>query len=111
MANGVDVFDSAVRKKYSKFHFVIRNFTDCSIDRPLPFGSIIRMNALQPFAPGRRSLVWIKSVNAVPFLGKIHSFSSRYPPTPTPHMGGPLGFLQMSLALSQRLFGFLALGN
>src|SRR5258708_15364071 len=111
MADGVEVFESAVRKKNSEFYLVIRLFTDCSIDGPLPLGSILRMDALEPFAPGRWSLVWIESVNAIPFLGEVHGFPSRYPPNPTPHLREPLRFRQMSLAPAQCLFGFFALGN
>jgi hypothetical protein len=51
MADGVSVFDSAVWKKNSVIPFVIRLFTDGSIDGCLPFGSILRMHAPQPFFP------------------------------------------------------------
>ena len=47
MAYGVEVFDRAVWKNDSEFHFVVRLFSDCSIECPLPPGSILRMNALQ----------------------------------------------------------------
>src|SRR5713101_7992088 len=71
MADGVDVFDSAARKKDSDFHSVIRLFTYCSIDCRLPLGSILRMNALQPFFPSRRAFFWIEAIYAIPFLGKV----------------------------------------
>ncbi len=62
MADGVDVFDRAARKQDSELHFVIRLFTDRSIDCPLPLGAILRMNALQPFFPSRRALFWIEAI-------------------------------------------------
>src|ERR1700694_4045359 len=98
MANGVDVCDRPVGKKDSVFHFVIRRFSDCSIDCPLPLGSILRMNALQPFFPSRRALFWIESMYAVPFLGQMQGVSSRYPPGPTPGVREPLRFRQVRLA-------------
>src|ERR1700730_8544518 len=108
MADGVDVFDRAVRKNDSEFHFVIRLFGDCSIDWPLPLGSILGMNALQPLLPNRRARFWIKAIDAVPFLGQMHGVSSRYPPGPTPRMREPLGFRQVTLAAPQRFFRILA---
>src|SRR6266849_1454355 len=104
MAYGVDVFDRAVRKKDSEFHFVIRLFTDCSIDCPLPLGSILRMNAPQPLFPSRHAIFWIEAINAVPFLGQMLGVSSRYLPGPTPCMREPLRFRQVRLALLQLLF-------
>src|SRR5579864_8418373 len=61
MADGVDVFDRAVRKKQSHFHFVIRLFANCSIGCLLPFDSLLRMNALQPFFPNRHALFRIEA--------------------------------------------------
>src|SRR5216684_7148180 len=71
MADGIDVFDSATRKKNSKFHFVIRLFRYCSIECPFPLGSILRMNALQPLFPSRHAIFWIEAVYAIPFLGQV----------------------------------------
>src|SRR5712664_2497812 len=104
MADRVDVFDSAARKKDSEFQFVIRLFTYGSIDCPLPLGSILRMNALQPFFPSRYALFWIEAIYAIPFLGYMQSVSSRYPPSPTPCVREPLRFRQVRLASLQLLF-------
>ncbi len=71
MADGVRVFDRAVRKKDPHFHVVIRLLTDCSIGRLSPLGSIVRMHALHPFFPGRKALFRIKAIYAVPFLGEM----------------------------------------
>src|SRR5260370_27933855 len=68
MADGVDVFDGAARKKDSEFQFVFQLFSDCSIDCPLPLGSILRMSAQQTFFKSRRAIFWIESINAGPFL-------------------------------------------
>jgi hypothetical protein len=38
------------------------HFSDCSIDYSLPLGSILWMNALQPFFPTRRALFWIETI-------------------------------------------------
>src|SRR5437879_12197242 len=84
MADCVDVFDRAIGKKDSKFHLVIRFFTDCSIGCLLPLGPILRMNTLQPFFPSRQALFWIEAIYAVPFLGEMQGFSSRHAPGPTP---------------------------
>src|SRR6267142_5949653 len=111
MADRVDVFDSAVRKNDSEFHFVIRLFTDCSIDRPLPLGTILWINALEPLFPNRHSLFRIKAIYAIPLLGKMHGFSSRHSPNPTPRMREPLRFRQITLASPQRLFCLLDLGG
>jgi len=62
MADGVDVFNRAVGKKDSEFHFETRRFSDCSIDCSLPLGSILRMNALHPFFPSRWALFWIEAI-------------------------------------------------
>src|SRR6266576_3888848 len=104
MPDGMDVSDSALRKNDSKFHFVIRLFTDCSIDCPLPLVTILRMNALEPLFPRRHALFWIKAVYAIPLLGKMHGFSSRHLPNPAPRMREPLRFRQITLASPQRLF-------
>src|SRR2546422_7407824 len=109
MADGVDVFDRAVGKTDSEFHFVIRLFTDCSIDCPLPLGTILRMNALEALFPGRHALFWIKAIYAIPLLGKMHGFSSCHAPDPTPRVREPLRLLQVTIASPQRLFHPLAL--
>src|SRR6266404_8970305 len=111
MADSVYVFDSAAWKKDSEFHFVTRLFSDCSIDCLLPPGSILRMNALQPFFPSRRALFWIEAIYAVPFLGQMQGVSSRYPPGPTPRMREPLRFRQITLASPQCFFSLLALSD
>src|SRR5258708_12834489 len=98
MADGVDVFDSAVRKKDSEFHFVIRLFTDCSLDCPLPLGAILRMNTLQPFFPVRHAFCWIETIYAIPFLGQMHRVSSLYLPDPTPYIRAPLPLPQIPLS-------------
>src|SRR6266478_2737896 len=109
MADGVDMFDRAVWKWDSEFDFIIRLFTYCSIDCLLPLDSILWMNALQAFAPSRRASVRIEVIYAIPFLGKIHSVSSRYPPNPSPRMRERLCFRQISLAPPQCLLSTLAL--
>src|SRR6266850_5867137 len=111
MADRVDVFDSAVRKNDSEFHFVIRLFTDCSIDRPLPLGTILRMNALEPLFPSWHALFSIKAIYAIPLLGKMHGISSGHSPNPTPGMREPLRFRQITLASPQRLFRLLVPGG
>src|SRR5260370_30782912 len=111
MADGVDVFDRAARKEDSKSHIVIRFFTDCLIDCPLPLASIRRMNALEPFFPSRHALFWIEAIYAIPFLGQMHGVSSRYPPGPTPRMREPLRFRQIALASPQCCFSLLALSD
>src|SRR3979409_2168802 len=98
MADGMDVFDSAVRKNDSEFHFVIRLFTDCSIDCPLPLGAILRMNSLEPLFPSRQALFPIKAIYAIPLLGKLHGLSSRHLPNPAPRMREPLRFRQITFA-------------
>src|SRR6266481_964901 len=92
MADGVSVFESAVRKKDSVFPFVIRLFTDCAIGYLSPVGSVLRMHALQAFFPSRRALFWIKAIYAIPFLGEIHGASSCYLPGGTPGMRESLRF-------------------
>src|SRR5882672_8024735 len=111
MPYGVDVFDRAVRKKDSEFHFVIGLFTDCSIDCPLPPGSILRMNAAQPFFPTRHALLGIDAIDPIPFLGEMRGFSSRHPPHPASRMREPLRFGQVSLAPAQRFFRLLGCGD
>ena len=69
MAHGVDVFDRAVWKKDSEFHFVIRLSVDCSVDCLFPLGSILRRSALQKLFKSGRAIFWIEAKNAVPFLG------------------------------------------
>src|SRR5713101_7607613 len=111
MTDGVDVFDRAAWKKDSDFHFVIRLFSDCSIDCSFPFGSLLRMNAPQPLFPSRHALFWIEAIYAVPFLGQMQGVSSRYPPGPTPSVREPLRFRQITLAPSQRFFRLLSCGD
>src|SRR6266478_201670 len=84
---------------------------DCSIDCPLPVGTILRMNALEPLFPSRHALFWIKTIYAIPLLGKMRGFSSRYSPNPTPRMRQPLRFRQITLTLPQLRFCLLALGD
>src|SRR5260370_15841617 len=108
MADGVDVFDRAVRKEDSEFDFIVRLFTYCPIDCLLPLDSILRMNALQAFAPSRRALVCIEAIDAIPFLGKIYSVSSRYPPNPSPRIRDRLCFRPISLLAPHRLLISLA---
>src|SRR5260370_29172738 len=103
MADGEDIFDSAVRKKDADFNFIIRLFTDCSIGCLLPLGSILRMNALQPFFPSRQALFWIEAIYTIPFLREMQGVSSRQPPAPTSHMREPLRFRQITLASLQLL--------
>src|ERR1700722_17137296 len=111
MAEGVSVFDSAVRKKNSVFSLVIRLFTYVSIDGSFPLCPILRMHALRPFFPGRQALFLIKAIYAIPLLGEMHGVSSRYPPGPTPRMRKPLRFRQETFAPPQRFFGPLAFGD
>src|SRR5260370_38514804 len=84
MADGVDVFDGAVRKKDSEFNFVSRLFTDCSFDRSLPLASILRLSAPQPFFPSRHALIWIEAIYPIPLLGEMQGGSTRHSPPPTP---------------------------
>src|SRR5260370_2035535 len=107
MADGADVFDSAARKKDSGFHFVIRRFSDCSIDHRLPLGSILRMNTLHPFFPSRHALFRIEPIYAIPFLGEMRGLPPRHTPAPPPLMRKPLRFLQITLAPQQRSFCLL----
>src|SRR5882762_5408635 len=112
MADGLDVFDRAVWKKDSEFHFVFRLFSDCSIDCHLPLSSILRMNALPTFFKSRRAIVWIEAINPVPFLGQVHGVSPRYPPGPTPRVREPLRLRQVRFAALQLLFlQFQGLGS
>src|SRR5882762_9842752 len=111
MAGGVHVLDSADRKNDSEFHFVIRLFIDCSIDCPLPVGTILRMNALEPLFPSRHALFPIKAIYAIPLLGKMHGLSSRDLPNPAPRMREPLRFRQITFASPQRLFRLLVPGG
>src|SRR5437899_11818827 len=69
------------------------------------------MNPLEPLFPSRHALLWIKAIDAIPLLGKMHGFSSRHSPNPTPRMREPLRFRQITLASPQRLFRLLALGG
>src|SRR5258708_19923243 len=96
MADGVDVFHRAARKKNSEFHFVIRLFRYCLIECLLPLGSILRMNALQPLFPGRHAIFWIEVIYAIPFLGPLNRLSFCYPPSPTPPMPHPLPLPHLS---------------
>src|SRR5437667_5057369 len=69
------------------------------------------MNALEPLLPGRHALLWIKTIYAIPLFRKMHGFSSRHAPDPTPRMREPLRLRQVALASPQRLFHALALGG
>src|ERR1700721_2669479 len=111
MADGVDVSDRTARKKDPEFDFVIPLSSYCSLNRPLPLGSILRMNALQPLFPSWRALCWLVVVYAIPFLGEMHGVSSVDLPDPAAGMRKPLRFRQISLAMPQLLFRTLALGN
>src|SRR5260370_155264 len=104
MADGVSVFDSAVRKKNSVLPFVIRLFTDRSSGCLVPLVSILRMHALQPFFPGREALFRIETIYAMPFLGEMCGLSPCHTPGPTPRVREPLRFRQIRLALLQLLF-------
>src|SRR5689334_25391507 len=111
MADGVSVFDGAVRKKDSVVHFVIRLFTDCSIGYLSHFGSILRMHTLQPVFPSRQALTRIKAIYAIPFLGEMHGVSSCDPPGPTSRMREPLRFCQIAIAPPQRFLRLLCYGD
>src|SRR6266403_1058680 len=104
MSDGTDVFDRAVWKKGSEFHFVFRLFSDCSIDCPLPLSAILRMSALPTFFKGRRAIFWIEAINPVPFFGQRKGGSPRYPPGPTPCVREPLRLRQVRLASLQLQF-------
>src|ERR1700733_1424955 len=65
------------------------------------------MHALQPVFPSRQALLWIKAIDAIPFLGEIQGVPSWYAPGPTPRMREPLGFCQITLAPPQRFFHML----
>src|SRR5258708_12337503 len=104
MADGVNVFDGAVWKNGSEFHFVFRLFSDCSIDCPLPLSAVLRMSALPTFCKGRRAIFWIEAMNPVPFLGQMHGGSLHYPPAPTPRLPHPLRFRQAPLPSLPLLF-------
>src|ERR1700722_13870378 len=110
MADGVNVFHFAFRKKDSEFHFVIRSLTYCSIDCFQPFRSIFRMNALQTLFPYRSALIRLESVDAIPFLRKMQGLSSRYLPHPAAGMRQPLRLRQVGLASSQALVCTLTFG-
>src|SRR4029077_12437380 len=101
MADGMDEFDSAVGKKDSEFHFVMRLFSDCSIDCSLPPAAIVRMNALQPFFPNRRALFRIEAIEAIPFFGRMQPVPSGYLPDPTSRMREPLCLCQITFAPPQ----------
>src|ERR1700692_269090 len=111
MADGVNVFDRAARKKYSEVYFVIPLFIYCSIDCPLPLGPILRMNALQSFFPARDALGWIVALYPIPFLGQVQAVSSRHPPPPTPGVREPLRFRQVRPLTPQLLSQMLHSGN
>src|SRR5260221_515539 len=111
MADGVDVFDGAVRKKDSEFHFVIRFFNDCSSDCPLPLVSIFRMSAPKPFFPSRHAFIGIEAIYPIPLLGEMQGGSPRHAPDPTPRMREPLRLRQITLAPPQRFFRPLVLAG
>src|SRR5712675_3544842 len=107
----VDVFDRAVRKKDSEFHLVVGFFTDCAVYCPLPLGSILRMNAAQPFFPTRHALFGIEAIDPIPFLGEMRGFSVRHSPDPASCMCQPLRFGQVSFASPQCFFRTLAVAD
>ncbi len=112
MADGVNVFDRAVWKKDSEFHFVMRLCNNSLIDCPLPFGPILRMNALQTLSPSRRAVFRAETINAVPFLRQMQGSSPRNPPGPAPCVREPLRFRQVRLASLQfRFLQFQGLSN
>src|ERR1700689_2056386 len=98
MADRVDVFNPAVRKKNSKLQVVIRLFTDCSFYGSLPAGSIFRMGALQAFFPVWHALFRIELIDAIPFLGEIQRISSQHFPDPTPGVREALRFGKIAFA-------------
>src|SRR5882762_9015548 len=101
MADGVDVFASAVGKKDSEFHVVVRLFPHRSIRCLLPLGSILRMNALQSLWQSRYAIFRSKAVDAIPFIGQVQRVSARNLPNPAPGMRQPLCFCQVTLAPPQ----------
>src|ERR1700723_2076257 len=111
MADGSDVFDRAAGKKDPEFHFVVRLFTDCSINCLLPPTSVLRMDALEPQPPSRRALFRLEAIDAIPLVGEMQGVSSRHLPDPATGMREPLGFSQIRLALPLFLFSTLAFGN
>src|ERR1700733_829276 len=66
------------------------------------------MHALQPVFPSRQALLWIKAIDAIPFLGEIQGVPPWHAPGSTPRMREPLRFCQITLAPPQRFFGLLA---
>src|SRR6267154_2777818 len=109
MANGVDVFALTAGTKDSEFHIVVRPFNDCAIDRLLPSGSVVRMNALESLLPGWQAVLPVETIDAIPFLRQVQGISSRHIPDPTPGVREPLRFRQITLAALQGLFRRLAL--
>src|SRR5260221_3664479 len=75
MADSVDVFDRAVWKKDSEFHFVFRLFIYGLIDCPLPLGSILRMSALPTFVRSRRPAFSIHAIDSRARLGQLQGGS------------------------------------
>src|SRR5713226_8533839 len=95
MAHSVNPLESSVRKNNAELKVVIRFLTNCARDYCLPLVSILRMHALQPFFPPWHPSPRIKSVYALPFLGKMQRVSSCYLPDPTAHVRKPLRFCEM----------------
>src|SRR5712672_1590839 len=98
MANSADMFDRAPRKKDAKLNFVFRLAGYCPFNRLFPLGSVLRINALQPFFPIRRSQFRLEAVYAVPFFREMQGLPSRYLPDPASRMSESLRFRQISLA-------------
>src|ERR1700730_3596888 len=111
MTDGENVSERPVGKQDPEFHFVIRRFRDCPINCFCPLGSILRMNALQPFFPIGRALFWIETIYAIPLVGQVQHYPSLNPPNPTPHMGEPLCLRQITFAPAQRFCCTVALAT
>src|SRR5207245_514054 len=84
---------------------------DCSIEGPLPLGSVIRVNTLQQLFPSRHAHFWIEAVYAIPFLGQMQGSVSGRSPGPTARLAKPLRFRQITLAPPQRFFRLLSFGD
>src|SRR5258708_40280237 len=98
-------------QKNPVFDFVLRIFCYCFINYLLPPGSIVRMNTLQSFLPGRQTIARIETVHAIPLAREMQRTFSTYLPNPTSGMRELLRLGQIGLALPQLFFSSLALGN
>src|SRR5580658_8931582 len=103
MANGVNIFNSAVREKDSEFHIVFRLLADGSIDDSLPPVAILWVKALEPFFPTRHALFWIETIDPIPLIGQMQGIPSRHLPDPTSGVREPLCFIEVHLTLLQGL--------